>query len=203
MDAPSLDHQLLSASPSSVPLRGPRLVAFSGPAGSGKSVAGMLLVHQGWARVKFADVLKAMLTAYYEITGLDPADIEARIEGNLKELPDPLLKHQSPRHAMQTLGGDWGRNLMHKELWVNAWRKRVQLLMAAGYDVVVDDLRYPNEENAVRDLGGEIYQIQRETPKDVPSHASEDHVCDADEVIENNGSIRSLFAKVSETLKIN
>jgi hypothetical protein len=37
-----------------------RLIAFTGPAGSGKSTAASALVEEGWVRVKFADQLKNM-----------------------------------------------------------------------------------------------------------------------------------------------
>lgn len=137
-----------------------RLVAFVGPAGCGKSTAADALCEQGWVRAKFADPLKNMMRAYYQSCGIDDFQyIEARVEGDLKEEPDPFLHGRTPRHAMQTLGTEWGRNLISTELWVRAWEHRVTMLGAAGADVVVDDCRFPNEAAAVRRLGGRVVQI--------------------------------------------
>ena len=56
----------------------PRLVAFTGLAGSGKSTAAQVLIDAGWVRVKFADILKSMLQTYYEMCGLGRDEISRR-----------------------------------------------------------------------------------------------------------------------------
>lgn len=137
-----------------------RLIAFTGLAGSGKTTAADALVRNGWERTKFATPLKAMLRAYYDACGLeDPHLVEDRIEGTFKEMADPLLCGRSPRHAMQTLGTEWGRNCIAADLWVNAWKAKVTKLLGAGVDVVCDDCRFPNEAKAVRQLGGRVVRI--------------------------------------------
>ena len=174
-----------------------RLVAFTGLAGSGKSTAAQVLIDAGWVRVKFADILKSMLQTYYEMCGLGRDEISRRIEGDLKEEPDSYLRGCTPRHAMQTLGGEWGRDLLNPDLWVNAWQKRVELQLRAGLSVVVDDLRYANEETALRALGGEVIVIKRVAHKGVPQHPSEGYEPDADAVIQNDGNIPELHREIS------
>lgn len=137
-----------------------RLIAFTGVAGSGKSTAADALVDDGWVRVKFADPLKNMMRAFYTSCGIEDRDfIESRIEGAYKEEPDPFLKGRTPRHAMQTLGTEWGRNLIHPEIWIEAWQQRVLLMADRGLDIVVDDCRFPNEAAAIRRNGGKIVEI--------------------------------------------
>ena len=137
-----------------------RLIAFTGPAGAGKSTAADALVEEGWVRVKFADPLKNMMRAFYTSCGLeDSAYIEARIEGAFKEEPDPFLKGRTPRHAMQTLGTEWGRECVHQNLWVEAWSQKVMNMFDRDLDVVVDDCRFPNEAAAVRALGGRVVEV--------------------------------------------
>lgn len=129
------------------------VIAFTGLAGSGKStVAEHLTRHHGFTRVRFAGPLKEMMRAL----GLT----EAEIEGDRKEVPCELLGGRTPRYAMQTIGTEWGRNIIARDLWIRAWRAAVDKL-PAGASVVVDDCRFPNEADAVRALGGVLVRIVR------------------------------------------
>lgn len=179
----------------------PRLVGFSGRAGSGKSLCADYLVRQGWARVKFADPLKNMLRAFYSTLGLSEAEIEARMEGDLKETPDDLLNGKSPRHAMQTLGQEWGRELISPTLWVSAWAEAVASAWSKGLNVVVDDCRYPNEAAHIKKLGGRVFMVVRGNVELVDtSHVSERFEFTPDAAILNQGSIHDLRDKVAQAV---
>jgi hypothetical protein len=168
----------------------PRLIAFTGPAGAGKSTAADALVMDGWVKVKFADPLKNMMRAFYRSCGLeDSAYIEARIEGAMKEEPDPFLKGRTPRHAMQTLGTEWGRDCVHQNLWVEAWSQKVMNMFDRDLDVVVDDCRFENEALAVRALGGHIVEIAGRQKGIGKAHASEQYRPEPHMVISNGGPI--------------
>ena len=167
-----------------------RLIAFTGPAGAGKSTAADALVEDGWVRVKFADPLKNMVRAFYRSCGIeDDAFIESRIEGAYKEEPDPFLKGRTPRHAMQTLGSEWGRDLIHPEIWIEAWRQRVLLMAHRDLDIVVDDCRFPNEADAVRNLGGRIVEITGRGKGLGKKHQSEAGIGEPDMRISNTGDL--------------
>lgn len=164
-----------------------RLIAFAGRAGVGKSAASSLLINSfDYVPTKFAGPMKAMLTTMYEFAGLDSEDITARLEGSLKEKPDNILGGTSPRRAMQTLGGDWGRDAVREDLWVSLWKRDAQRKLQAGFSLVVDDLRYPNEADAIRDLGGEIWMVQGQSRRHVPDHPSEALDLDPDGEIIND-----------------
>lgn len=178
-----------------------RLIAFAGAAGSGKSLATEHLVARGFRVVKFAGPLKAMLTALYEETGAEPWEIEERIEGKHKETACEVLQGHTPRHAMQTLGTEWGRNYIDPNFWVDLWAYRASRLLAAGWDVVTDDLRFANEALAVESLGGTTILIERPNP----SRAASDHVSEAfgfetHEVILNDGTATDLEWAVDNIL---
>lgn len=160
----------------------PSLVGFCGRAGAGKSAAAQILVERyGYRRVCFAGPLKAMLAAL----GLSAAEIY----GPLKEQPCALLAGRTPRHAMQTLGTEWGRDLIDRDLWLRAWAREVDAILDAGRGVVVDDARFPNEAKALRDRGGLLVRIV--APEDVAfsadQHESEQHALPADVAILNAG----------------
>lgn len=139
-------------------------VAITGKAGSGKTTAANVLVRAGWVRVKFADPLKDMLRAM----GLT----DRHIEGDLKEVPCDLLQGRTPRYAMQTLGTEWGREIIGAGVWTGIARRKIGLALAAGLRVVVDDCRFEDEAQVIRDLGGTILGISREG-SGAGSHTSE------------------------------
>jgi hypothetical protein len=160
LDAPPAPNEKLKAllrspslfveSPPLAPTTSRTIVAFTGLAGAGKSTAAMHLVNaHGFQRVRFAGPLKAMMAAL----GLTPDEID----GPLKEQPCALLGGKTPRWAMQSLGTEWGRDLIDSDLWIRAWRAA---LPATG-NVVVDDCRFPNEAAAVAAAGGIIVRVDR------------------------------------------
>ncbi|WP_296584874.1 deoxynucleotide monophosphate kinase [Xanthobacter sp.] len=124
------------------------IIGFAGRAGAGKTTAAQHLVqHHGFERVRFAGPLKAMMRAL--------GCTEEEVDGARKEMPCDLLGGRTPRLAMQWLGTEWGRDMIAPDLWTRAWE-----YAAAGKPrVVVDDVRFPNEVEAVRRLGGVVLQL--------------------------------------------
>ena len=130
----------------------PSVIALAGPAGSGKSTAARHLIERhGYTLVKFAGPLKDMCRAI----GLT----EAEIEGDQKEGVSRMLQGKSPRQFMQLLGTEFGRNLIGPDLWTFLWEDRALRILDQGGRVVVDDLRFANEEQAARQLGGMVIQL--------------------------------------------
>ena len=149
-----------------------KVIAFAGQIGTGKSLcADYLCATHGYVRVKMADPLKNMLRAIGLTT--------AHIEGSLKEEPCDLLEGKTPRWAMQSLGVEWGREQIGQQFWANTWVKEVERHLTLGTPVVADDLRYINEAQAVKAMGGVTVHLKRGELKDV-THSSEliDFKCD-------------------------
>jgi hypothetical protein len=170
----------------------PPVVAFTGVAGSGKSTATKYLVERhGYTLVKFAGPLKDMMRAI----GLD----ERQIEGDLKETPCEWLQGKTPRHAMQALGTAWGRDCIGKDFWLELWVRSANVIMNDGGRVVTDDCRFPNEAQAIRRLGGDIYKIEGRGGI-AGNHESERGCGDQDLVIANTASVDELYGKIEEAL---
>ncbi len=194
----SKDHGCITA----VPAKGqafaandnlPPIVAFTGQAGSGKSTATKYLAEKhGYTLVKFAGPLKDMMRAI----GID----ERQIEGDLKEFPCDTLAGRTPRHAMQTLGTQWGRDCIGEDFWIRIWKQRANDVQRAGGRVVVDDCRFPNEAQAIRRLGGDIYRLVGRGGI-AGHHESESGCGDEDLVIANDNTPEVLFYKVDEALR--
>lgn len=169
------------------------IIAFTGLAGAGKSTAAMHLVHRrGFERVRFAGPLKAMMAAL----GCTPAEID----GDRKEMPCELLGGKTPRYAMQTIGTEWGRNLIASDLWIRAWQAAVARL-PAGVPVVVDDCRFPNEADAVRAAGGILVRVERPGAGTASVHESEQHALPAVRTLANTLDEKNLREQVDVLLR--
>lgn len=133
----------------------PRIIGLIGRKGAGKDTAADMLMVRGYENIKFAGALKDMLRALLCYQGVDHNTIERMVEGDLKEEPSKYLSGQTPRWAMQTLGTEWGRNLIANDLWVDATIRRA----VASDQVVITDCRFPNEKEAIEKVGGVVLGI--------------------------------------------
>lgn len=156
----------------------PRAIGLAGKAGVGKSSVARALVEflPEVEILGLGEPIKVMLRAYYEFsTALCSEEIEARLNGSLKETPCRYLQGRTPRHAMQTLGTEWGREILDPALWVAAWRRRAQSRVNRGLVPVNDSVRFLNEIGVVRELGGVVVLLtDRDGMHDVGAHISEE-----------------------------
>jgi hypothetical protein len=167
-----------------------RIIAFVGLAGSGKTTAAMHLTNNhGYRRLRFAEPLKAMLRAL----GLGSEEID----GSLKETPSPLLCGKTPRWAMQTLGTEWGRELIGEDFWQNLWLDRAADCLDLDGRIVADDCRFGTEAATVRRLGGTVVRVTGRGGI-AGSHSSELMDFPVDLTIENSGDMRAFLDQVSE-----
>ena len=153
------------------------IIGFCGPIGCGKSTAAQTLVQDlGFYRLRFADPLKQMLMTIgcgYE-----------EVDGFLKETTSRTLMYKTPRYAMQTLGTEWGRNCMGEDFWVYLWKHKAMDYGTAN--IVVDDVRFSNEVDAIHTLGGRVIKIEREMARPAIDHTSETQRLIHDSVLWNN-----------------
>lgn len=169
--------------------RRPLLIGLAGQARTGKDTAGAFLMSRYClARLAFAEPIKrgiaAMLGEPYSV-----------IAGWPKEAPIDGLD-VTPRHLFQTLGTDWGRDMVHKDLWVGLlrreWREMRNCLDYRG--AVITDVRMPNEAGWIRREGGLVIHMTRDDRPGVRQHASEEPlpVLEGDLTLKNNGTIEEL-----------
>lgn len=172
----------------------PPLIGIAGRARSGKdTVANFIIAAIGGYRYSFADPIRAMLVPL----GVDMSDPywQAR-----KEDVIPALG-VSPRRMMQTLGTEWGRNLINPDLWIIMAHQR---LLQNGPGMVIPDVRFENEAAWIRKHGGRIIHVIRPEAKAVEAHASEDGIemLDADAQLFNSGTLEELQLSVRELLRV-
>lgn len=172
------------------PRRGPRgfqVIGLAGPIGSGKSTAAEFFYRTyKYRRISFAEPLKNML----RVLGLG----DRELYGDLKEVPSPKLNGRTPRHAMQTLGTEWGRTCLSQTFWVDQGIRSALEARDCGFPgVVFDDCRFATEADGIRSIGGRIIMLTgRSFVTDGPKHASEALDFEPDATISNAGSIADL-----------
>ncbi|GIV03835.1 MAG: hypothetical protein KatS3mg015_2665 [Fimbriimonadales bacterium] len=170
------------------------LIGIAGRARSGKdTVANFIIAAIGGYRYSFADPIRAMLVPL----GVDMNDPywQARKEDIIPALG------VSPRRMMQTLGTEWGRNLINPDLWIVLAHQR---LLQNGPGMVISDVRFENEAAWIRKHGGRIIHVIRPDAKAIEAHASEDgiEVQDTDAQLFNNGTLEELQLSVRELLRV-
>jgi hypothetical protein len=140
----------------------PRLVGLAGKKGTGKTtLCGYLEREYHYKEYSFADPLKRGLMGCF---GLTEAQLHDPIQ---KETVDPFW-NVSPRVLMQRVGTDCLRNTLYKtcpelewlkgDLFVLLMKRSVQ---ASTKHIVIADVRFKNEVNAIHDLGGVVVYIDR------------------------------------------
>ena len=178
------------------------IIGLTGYAGCGKTTSAHYLVtHHSFIEVSFADPLKDGLCAMFKMTRKELEKI--------KEDKTPLHGiGQTARYLMQTLGTDWGRNMVNPDIWLILAQARIQQMIhdVDKSRVVVSDVRFTNEAKLIRDLGGIVVfitnsdRVQNRLNGGEMTHESESYLNDiytqADSVIDNSGSLVSLQVKL-------
>lgn len=76
--------------------------------------------------------------------------------------PVPMLD-VTLRWMLQTIGTQWGRELIHPEVWTMLAEKKAQAALRS-YSVIFDDMRFPNEFDMIKRNGGKCIRIIRPGP---------------------------------------
>lgn len=171
------------------------IIGIIGKKRTGKdTLAAALVAEHGFRRLAFADRLKAMAL------DVNPA-VDSDLDGRMYSLAESVAvfgwertKDECPeaRRFLQTLGVAV-REHIDGDAWV---RPVLQEAAAATEPIVITDVRFPNEAEAIRAAGGYLIRIERPSVSSCDSHVSESGLPDVpvDYVICNTGSVNDLLA---------
>ena len=195
------------------------IVGISGYARSGKDEAAKALIAAGWRRDAFADRLRAFLLAQnpivlYPVPGGVPE--YTRLSVLVNDIGWERAKLESPEVADLLLrcGTEAGRRVLGADVWVNAVMREYDLAMnsyslnpADEPRLVITDVRFENEAEAIRQRGGLVIRIERPgvLPRRTSSgawHVSETALDDYefDSVILNDGTPEDLRRDIAARL---
>ena len=209
----------------------PPLIGIGGLKGHGKDAAADFLVEDhGYIKTFMSEPLTAALSL------IGPRGPWVRLDFDIA--PDILAgdciryvdliervgytaakEHRDAREYLQGLGTEVGRNMIHEQVWVEMAEKKIQSARTAGHPVVLTGVRYQNELELVRQLGGVTVWVERTSWPQKASHPlteaidaalepqgdttathSSETSLTADDFeihIENAGTLEDLRAKVS------
>jgi rhodanese-related sulfurtransferase len=170
-----------------------KVIGFCGYAQSGKDTAAGFLTAHGYERLAFADALRDsvyLLNPIVRVSSIGNADCEyERVQDLVDRVGWDVAKVSYPeiRQLLQRMGTEVGRALYGESFWVD----RVLLQMDSWNNYVITDVRFPNEVEAVRSVGGKVIRIYREGVGAVNTHVSDTGVDDLeiDAVVLNQGSL--------------
>ena len=164
------------------------IIGLSGYARSGKDTAAQFLAEKGFQRLSFADGVREMLFRLNPTVGLSYKTEEnemvltqhtVRSEVNEYGWEQAKQEWEEIRRLLQVLGTNCIRNMVGQDFWVDYALKNVSV----GQNYVFTDVRFPNEAQKIKELGGVVWRIEREGVVPVNSHISEyailDHPFDA------------------------
>ena len=147
------------------------IIGLTGPKGVGKSTYAAQLLFTLYAKdgmcdgqiLSFASPIKEMLLCIVDKEYLDD-----------KEKIIPTLG-VSARACLQSLGTEWGRELC-PEIWLNITKDRI--LNSKKTLTIIDDVRFDNEAEMIRSLGGQIWRLSRKGVGGKDKHISEAGISD-------------------------
>lgn len=206
------------------------IIGVVGFIGSGKGTVGSYLMQKhGFSSTSFAKSLKDATAAIFSWPRelLEGDTVESR---EWREKTDPWWSKKfgrpvTPRWVLQYIGTDVMRMHFNNNIWI--WSVEKQLL-ESGKNVVITDVRFENEIEMIRNIGGKIiwvrkgdlpdwYDTAHAANSDTFLHAPEcaDQMeklgihrsewawigCEVDATIHNDGTIEQLHRNVDKCLK--
>jgi len=138
------------------------IIGICGLIGSGKGTVADILVEQGFKKVSFADKLKDGVATVF---GWDRAMLEGDTDESRhwREQTDNFWTAETgrtitPRIVLQEFGTECMRDGFYDGVWVSLLKKH---MIETPGNYVVPDVRFRNEQNMIRELDGEVWQIKR------------------------------------------
>jgi hypothetical protein len=193
------------------------IISITGKIGSGKDTIAEIIQQStqlDWEVKKFAGKLKTIAEL---LCGVPKQNFESQ---EFKKTQMSEEWGMTYREFLQKLGTEALRSNLHENVWINAlfsdYKAKTVAVGTSEFDItekdelpnwIITDTRFPNEMDAVKSKNGLVIKVERslklrkgyDTPNETDLHPSEtslDNYTEWDYVIENNGTLEELRAKV-------
>lgn len=208
------------------------IIGLVGFISCGKDTAADYLVNfHGFRRDSFANTLKDAVSAVF---GWDRVLLEGRTKEarEWREQVDQWwadrldMPHLTPRWILQYWGTEVCRNHFHDDIWIASLENKMR---KTKDNIVISDVRFPNEVKAIHNAGGLVVRIKRGPDPDwfqdavnvnagptnmswsiskakmteLKIHSSETSWIGSptDAILENNGTIDELFSQIEALIR--
>ena len=144
-------------------------IAFTGKTRTGKTTsANYLLRTYGFTKISFTGKL---------------------IECAHEFFPEQFEKGEKPQQLIQELGAKMRE--IDRDVWVKYVTKRVEKLPKET-DIVIDDMKFPNEYEAVKSLGFLVVRLDPSNEDELPY----------DVLLKNDGKVEDLYHKLDALIRL-
>lgn len=179
-----------------------RVIGLLGRKRSGKDSSGDYLISKyNFTRYAFANPIKDILKIMFDFSSDQLNDNKEKIDNRW---------NVSPREVLQKFGTEMCRNDLEKYLpkiketmnnetiWIKLFR--IFYEKNKDKDIIITDVRFLDEINAIRSIGGKIVKIERDN-LEYDGHSSEKDIDNYDESlidykIDNNYTFDDLYSQI-------
>jgi hypothetical protein len=158
------------------------IIGVVGFIGSGKGTAADALIENyDFNKLSFADAVTDATAAIFGWPRplLEGDTDESRDFREQRDAfwSDKFGRDVTPRAMLQMMGTEAGRDVFHSDLWIYALEKKLGMYK----NVVIPDVRFPNEMKFIREQGGFIVRVQRGPDPDwyetaqIANYVGDDH----------------------------
>jgi|SRR5690606_4006020 len=167
------------------------LVGLSGKAGAGKdSLARFLVQDHGFVRIALADPVREALYRLDPLIGEGSTCLTDAVDSFGW---DRIKRNPEVRGLMQRMGTEVGREMFGAEFWTDLAVERIAYALHHRRNVVVTDVRFVDEAERLRNIGGQIVRIERPDLEPVNDHPSE---TDLDEYLADYRLVNRAYAEL-------
>jgi hypothetical protein len=141
------------------------IIGICGRMGSGKNAASEYLHQQyNFQYLSFADSLKYAISNIFGwdfelLQGRTPESRKWREEVDIWWSNRLNIPNLTPRWILQQWGTEVGRNSFHQDIWLASLERK--LINLANQNIVIDDCRFVNEIETIKNQGGIVICINR------------------------------------------
>ncbi len=197
------------------------LIGLAGKAGSGKNTSADSPAFSGYEQLAFADPIKKIAKQMFHLNDKQLYDNIEKEKVILDESGKPLWhingEPASPRLMFQWLGTKM-RTDISKEYFLMSMNEEIKKRKDLNeypigincrkrfrgprtIKIIITDVRYPNEAEYIRKLGGTVIKIERPTVITTTAHVNHDSEKDLpeyliDHIVINNDSLKVLHQKL-------
>lgn len=138
------------------------IIGVVGFIGSGKGTAADILVKKhNFHKLSFADTVKDATAAIFgwprNLLEGDTDESRAWREAKDEWWSEKFGYDISPRLALQMMGTEAGRDVFHPDLWIHSLERKMEMYP----NVVIADVRFPNEIDFIQSKGGFVVRVKR------------------------------------------
>jgi len=153
---------------------GVRIIGLGYKKGSGKDATADILEEEALQsgkmviRMAFAYALKAAVGIMFAL------DAEQLTTQEGKATVDPFW-NVTPRQMLQWVGTNCIRNVLHPKFWITVLLRRLVATLQEGREtlVLITDVRFPDEAEAIRSWGGVVWRIDRPSVLEAEAEATQ------------------------------